>query len=188
MNLATALDIIDCDYAGALSCGEWQRHDHLDVDGIQASIWIKDGKYGLCCTGSNDGWDWARNFQLLPGWTGRGDSGRLYHRGIIKDARVIYAWSLRIPLAWVIGHSRGGGAAQIVGSSRAVRTVTFAAPKVLAPFQTQPPGWSEVANYTLGCDPVTWVPWGYSRVGTTHPLRCDGWGFAHGVASYRAVV
>jgi hypothetical protein len=187
MNLSTALDIIDADYAGDEKAGEWRRSDLLSLDGIQASTWAHvSGRSALCCTGSNDGWDWWRNFQPFPGWMGRGDSGRLYHRGMIEGARTVYAWVLRTPINYVIGHSGGGGVGQIVGSSRGSKTLTVCAPRVLVPFQTQPPGAELVENVILGCDIVSRVPVTYSHVGRVQRLTCRGWGFKHGTAAVRA--
>lgn len=166
--------------------------DRMAIDGCCASlVELVPGQRGLIVTGSNDGWDWARNFALLPGPTGAGDSGRLYHHGMIGDARIVWAFARKLNLAWCIGHSRGGGIAQIVGSSLGLPTMTFAAPKVLVS-RSQPPGAGRVVNWARDDDPVTWLVPGYRRVGRTvrlvRPWWSRLWPAGHGIAGYRELL
>lgn len=187
---ATVCRLIEADYACAITCDGWRGIDALDLDGCQATIWDREGRLTCVVRGSNDGWDWSRNLMFLPGWTGKGDSGRLYHRGILEYSRQIYAWLQGKPIDWMIGHSLGGGVCQIVGSSLGIISYTLAAPKVLLPFQSQPPGAELVTNAVLPGDPVPWLVPSYQHVGTVRSL-VPGSGFfggRHGVDHYSEAV
>lgn len=185
---ALACSLIATDYAGGDECTGWQWIDGLNLDGCQATLWASRGQTGCVVTGSNDGWDWSRNLVFLPGYSGKGGSGRLYHRGILAYSRTIYAWLKGKPIDWMTGHSLGGGVAQIVGSSLLIPSYTIAAPKVLVPFQSQPDGATFVRNAILPGDPVPWLVPGYQHIGATCKLvPASGWfGGRHGVAHYGA--
>lgn len=184
---AHALDIIIADYAAGDRTESHERHDALAVDGLHAGLWRdRDGSLGVVIRGSDSRMNWVRNFQFIPGFTAPGDSGALYHRGMIGDARIVWAWAKGKGIRWVIGHSRGGGVAQIVGPSLDVPTLTFGAPMVLAS-RVMPPGAYHAVNFVLRCDPVGRVVPGYRHVGRRVRQRCKGWGFAHSAKAYRAM-
>ena len=183
-----ALELIRSDY-----CRIW--HDSADelarlstTRGTEARI----VKYGddvvLICTGSNSGWDWLRNFWFLSDWwSEQGYSKRRYHRGHLRGAREVWGWictefweqhslvELRgMEVVWgewrtfithVIGHSRGGAIASIVGSSLEVPTITFACPPHVVDRWLVNPGDKHVTNYCGRFDPVCWMPPWMRRIG-----------------------
>ena len=122
--LEAAAMIVD-DYGG-----KWAPESkRLDIDGCQ--LYFHDGT--LVVRGSDDKRDWWRNLLALP-WTLAGDSGIHWAHGALVDARVVYAWCKafgqdRIKL--IVGHSRGGPVAQIVGYSLGIPVWTFASPRAL---------------------------------------------------------
>lgn len=183
---ATACALVAADYAGGSTYASWRRISDLDLDGCTATLWTNEEQVGAVVTGSNDGWDWSRNLMFLPGYSGKGDSGRLYHRGILDYARRVYGWLLGKEIDWLAGHSLGGGIGEIVGSSLAIPTVTMAAPKVLLPFQSQPPGSGYVTNHMLPGDPVPWLVPCYAHIGARSYLEPSSgtWGMRHGIEHY----
>lgn len=186
INHVDACGLIEADYVMGIAWSGWTSVDEIDLDGCQASLWERAS--GIVCVvrGSGDGWDWSRNLFFLPGWSGKGDSGRLYHRGVLDYARRVYAWVKGKPIDWMTGHSLGGGIGQIVGSSLGIPTYTIAAPKVLLPFQSQPPGAEHVTNAVLPGDPVPWLVPGNRHIGTQAYLapRSGIWGMRHGIDHY----
>lgn len=186
MTPRAACRLVEADYLDHDVVDDHIRIDTLDIDGCQASIWTDGTHCSLVTRGSNDGWDWARNFQFVPGWSMMGASGAAYHRGVLQSARMIFAWlkNAKRPITFSTGHSLGGGVGQIVGPSIGVPTITFAAPKVLA--RGSPPRADLVTNYVLPGDPVPWLVPGYRHVGKVVSLKPTSgwWGARHANRHY----
>ena len=150
----------------------------LDIGGVQARIVrVPDEPPVLLIRGTNEAEDWKLwNFLFKPQLqVGAGDTRR-WARGFLGYAERIYGFAKLAAttppgLSWIIGHSLGGAAAQILGPSLGIKTMTFGSPRPL--FDSRPPiGAEMVANHILSDDWVTkvpifwiWPPWRFKFVG-----------------------
>ena len=143
----------------------------LNKGGIQAYVFKHNNKPGLLIEGSNERSDWVKfNFRFWPKKC-KG-STRYWHKGFLNHANVAYRFAKDKNITFVLGHSLGAAAAQIVGSSLCVPTMAFASPRPLRDFQ--PKGHGFVQNICRTDDLVCFVPfklWGYKHVGQTHWLK-----------------
>lgn len=135
----------------------------IDINGVQALL-LKQGV--LVIPGTNEAFDWVRfnfevknllhfaseNVQEIPG-----DSGMKYHAGFLQYARIVYAFAKSLRPKFIIGHSLGAAAAQIVGSSLRLPTIAFASPRVTRA-HSRLPGEVHVLNVCRTDDFVTQVP------------------------------
>jgi len=108
---------------------------HIDVAGAQAHM-MSHGV--LVIPGSNDILDWVTNFDVykILGKTfgrkekARGSRGAVFHAGFLRHASRLQRFAKDNQAEYVIGHSLGAAAAQILGTSLAIPAVGFAAPRV----------------------------------------------------------
>ncbi|QBF33700.1 hypothetical protein [Thalassococcus sp. S3] len=111
----------------------------LDKDDVQAYL-LKNGV--LLIPGSNSVMDYlkfnlrvlnigGRQFRIDDGTTEKGHSGTLWHQGFLRHAKAIFDWideGGTRPI-FIIGHSLGAAATQILSKSYAVPGIGFAAPR-----------------------------------------------------------
>lgn len=133
----------------------------------------------------------GRRFGIGSDATERGASGTIWHQGFLKHAHAIFEWveaGQRRPI-YIIGHSLGASAAQILSKSWKVPAIGFAAPR---PRKARGP----IVNDELSLcilrddDPVCGLPGGFHHMGHTHLCRASrsAFGMNHTMAHYRAVV
>lgn len=147
--------------------GKWAPEaKRLDIDDVQLYL----HRRVLVVRGSDGRRDWWRNLLVWP-WTLAGDSGIRWAHGSLVDARVVFAWAKAIGpenIDLIIGHSRGGPIAQIVGYSLGLPVWTFASPRAL--YFGKPKLVAPVTNYMIANDPIRWFyPLG-RHVGEVKPL------------------
>jgi hypothetical protein len=121
MDIAEAADLIQKAYDGTLGP---RLATGLDLDGAQAFM-LRDGT--LIIPGTNELSDWG-NFNLA---VASGDSGREWHAGFMRHARIVYPFAKGAGAERVIGHSLGAASAQIVASSLGIPALCFASPRPL---------------------------------------------------------
>ena len=108
---------------------------HIDVSGAQAHM-LNHGV--MVIPGSNELIDWFNNFDVyrILGKTfgrnekGRGSTGAVFHAGFLRHASRLQAFAKEHDAQFLIGHSLGAAAAQILGTSLAIPAIGFAAPRV----------------------------------------------------------
>jgi hypothetical protein len=154
--------------------------------GMHATVGLVADARALICSGSNDAWDWVRNFRFVPWWW----EGRLWHRGFLAEAKRVVMWAEKQPQVDIVtGHSRGAAVAQILSLMLGVPAVTFAAPRPLW-FGSQPEGSHRVVNFCILQDPVAAGPvsrmLGFRHVGRVEWLDVPdvGAGEAHRIETY----
>lgn len=72
-----------------------------------------------------------RQLRMADDVTEKGDSGTIWHQGFLTYARVIFDWLAAIGRRpkFIIGHSLGAAAAQILSKSYSCPAIAFAAPR-----------------------------------------------------------
>lgn len=150
----------------------------LDHRGAQAVV-TKDRI--LLIPGSNDLSDWFKNFDVidLAGKkfkaqdASRSRSGALFHAGFWLHTQQIHGFAKENKVRFIVGHSLGAAAAQILGVALNVPTVGFASPRVKkgkGPVRHE----DKVLNICRTDDLVTRVPpseFGFRRLGKTYRLN-----------------
>ena len=121
MNIEEAADLVQRAYDGKLGN---RLAMALNLDGAQAYL-LKDKT--LVIPGTNEVSDWG-SFNLD---VSNGDSGRIWHAGFMKHARIVYPFAKAGGAKRIIGHSLGAASAQIVGCSLGVPALCFASPRPL---------------------------------------------------------
>jgi len=144
-----AISMIVDDYDGKYAPGSEQvNHDGMQIYYYNETLVIR---------GSNERRDWFWNVLTVP-WFLVGASGIWWTYGALVDARAVYMWCKgfgpsRIKL--IVGHSRGGAVAQIVGFGLGIPVWTFATPAVClwgTPKLEKP-----VTNWLIENDPIRMV-------------------------------
>ena len=147
--------------------------------GVQAYV-THDGD--LVIPGTNECEDWRRfNLQVhaqrsarIPGLkiVPQSDLGS-WHIGFLRHADSVFRFALPHRPRFVVGHSLGGAAAQIIGWRLRIPTVTFGAPRVYKGGARRRPGEGWVLNICRSDDPATGVPLlsGFRHLGSTRNLR-----------------
>lgn len=161
----------------------------VDVAGVQA-YYLTDGV--LVLPGTNELSDWTRYNLSVDAI--KGDSGRYWHRGFMNYAQLVFMFAKPLKPKFIIGHSLGAAAAQIVGASLKVPTIAFASPKVLSgKSKLAGEGW--VANYLRMDDTVCHMPpnigrKSYRHVGSRYWMAPDGVnvGEDHKIKNYMAIL
>lgn len=121
MDLNEAADLIQKAYDGKLGA---RLAVALDLDGAQAAL-LTDAT--LVIPGTNERSDWGDfNLDVTDG-----DSGRVWHAGFMRHARIVYPFAKAGGAARVIGHSLGAASAQIVAASLGIPALCFASPRTL---------------------------------------------------------
>ncbi|WP_425100959.1 hypothetical protein [Tropicibacter sp. S64] len=171
----------------------------LDQGDVQAHL-LDNGV--LLIPGSNSLMDYLK-FNLRVMWIAgkkysfsdpaceKGASGTIWHQGFLRHAKVIYDWvdSGGTRPTYIIGHSLGAAATQILTKSWGVAGIGFAAPR---PRKTRGPvkndGYCLLIN--RDDDPVTGLPAQFNHMGIVHRARASrsSLGPDHAMKHYRAVV
>jgi hypothetical protein len=171
----------------------------LDHDDVQAHL--LEGNI-LLLPGSNSVKDYLK-FNLRPislgntrlvlsdGSTERGASGTIWHQGFLRYSRVIFDWlkTAGVTPNYIIGHSLGAAATQILSKSYNAPAIGFAAPR---------PKWTKNRVVHDGrCllinrsdDVVPKLPNAYSHMGKTKLVRTniDKKFLAHSMPRYMAII
>lgn len=166
--------------------------------GAQAFV-TRDGD--LVIPGTNEHGDWTRfNIDVLgiadgpiPGLALVPVSQiGVWHNGFLRHADSVYRFARHHRPRFIVGHSLGGAAAQIIGHRMRIPTITFGAPRVYRG-RTRPlagEGW--VLNLCRSDDPVTGVPEiiGFRHLGTVRRLDTGGPVLArnHPMAKYLSLI
>jgi len=119
MRLTVAAELIQKAYDDDLGGIERAR---INIDGAQAMV-LSDGT--LVIPGTNEMSDWSE-FNLVHA---KGDSGRIWHGGFLKHAKIVYSFAKGAGVKRVLGHSLGAASAQIVAASLGVPAICFASPR-----------------------------------------------------------
>ncbi len=131
----------------------------------------------LVIPGTNECEDWRQfNLQIHAQATARIPGLLLvpqadiasWHFGFLRHADSVYRFARHRRPRFIVGHSLGGAAAQIIGQRMNLPTVTFGAPRVYKGRQPRLPGEGWVLNLCRSDDPVTGVPTlaGFRHLGT----------------------
>lgn len=139
-DIKLAAQMAEASYAGNKhpSLATALRHE-LDQDDVQA-LFLKGDI--LLIPGSNSVADYlkfnlrvlnigGKRFRLNDDDTEQGASGTVWHQGFLRHAQMIYAWLEREKLRpkYIIGHSLGAAATQILVRTYGVPGIGFAAPR-----------------------------------------------------------
>ncbi|MEM1373895.1 MAG: hypothetical protein AAGF78_05890 [Pseudomonadota bacterium] len=135
--------------------------------------------------GVNVEWGGAAScgFPVVPG-----DSGTLYHGGFLEYAQYVFCYAKAAKPKFIIGHSLGGAAAQIVGASLGVPALTFGSPAVTSTSERlDGEGW--VQNVFRPDDPIynVLLPFGFRLMGSQDPVAMvpsRPGGFSHTIPAY----
>ena len=150
MQIADACDLIQKAYEGKLGS---RLKVPLDLDGAQAYL-LKDDT--LVIPGTNEVSDWGDfNFDVTSG-----DSGRTWHAGFMKHARIVYPFAKAGGAKRVLGHSLGAASAQIIGCSLGIPALCFASPRPLRG-KKKFKGEHRVINVCRFDDAVCYFPFGF---------------------------
>jgi hypothetical protein len=160
MRLTVAAELIQKAYDDKLGALERAR---ISIDGAQAMI-LQDGT--LVIPGTNESDDWM-NFNLD---VSSGDSGRKWHSGFLKHAKIVFPFAKGAGAKRVLGHSLGAASAQIVASSLGIPAICFASPRPIRG-RTRFTGEHRVLNVCRFDDTVCYLPFvflGYRQLGKVH--------------------
>ncbi|MEO0378874.1 MAG: hypothetical protein AAF252_01300 [Pseudomonadota bacterium] len=174
------------------------RHE-LDEDDVQA-LFLKGDI--LLIPGSNSVADYlkfnlrilnigGKKFRLNDNFTESGASGTIWHQGFLRHAQVIFAWLERERLRpkYIIGHSLGAAATQILVRTYGVPGIGFAAPR---PRRSR--GAIKHSNLCLCVnrddDAVCELPTTFHHMGHVHHARAKRsvFGPDHSMKHYRKVI
>ncbi len=132
-----------------------------------------------------------RQLKMDDNGTEAGASGVVWHQGFLAYSSVIFHWLLsnNIHPRFIIGHSLGAAAAQILSKSYKAPAIAFAGPR--PKFTRQ-----RVRNdrkcllINRGDDPVPRLPSSFSHLATVKLISPAGNGFsiAHSMKHYRSIV
>jgi hypothetical protein len=136
----------------------------------------------LVIPGTNEIDDWHRfNLQVhaqqaarIPGLklVPLADVGS-WHFGFLRHADSVYRFARVHNPRFIVGHSLGGAAAQIIGHRLKIPTITFGAPRVYKGRFPRLAGEGWVLNLCRSDDPVTGIPTlaGFRHLGTVRRLN-----------------
>ena len=160
MRLTVAAELIQKTYDNKL--GGLER-DRISLDGAQAMI-LTDGT--LVIPGTNEAKDWVNfNLEVLSG-----DSGRKWHAGFLRHAKIVYPFAKGAGAKRVLGHSLGAASAQIVASSLGIPAICFASPRPIRG-KSRFTGEHRVLNVCRFDDTACHLPFvflGYRQLGKVH--------------------
>lgn len=150
---------------------------YLNVGGAQALI-MRDGV--MLIPGSNEFSDWLKNFNVLnilgrkfnATDASKSGSGAMFHAGFWHHTQQIHAFAKDNNARFIIGHSLGAAAAQILGVALDIPAVGFASPRVKRG-KHKVRYEDKILNICRADDLVTHMPpsdTGFRRLGTTYNL------------------
>jgi hypothetical protein len=199
-DIKLAAQMIDASYSGRsnLSLARAWR-DGLDKDDVTA-IFLKGDI--LLIPGSNSVADYlkfnlrvlnigGKRYRLNDGDTERGASGTVWHQGFLRFAKVIYDWLERNNYRpkYIMGHSLGAAATQILVRTYGVPGIAFAAPR-----PRRSAGSIRHSNLCLCInrddDRVCDLPGSFHHMGKVHRARAarSVFGPDHSMKHYRKVI
>ena len=147
---------------------------HLDRKGAQAFI-LDHGV--LVIPGTNELLDWFKNFDVYriaervfgPRDQARGNNGVVFHEGFLRHASIVNTFAQKHDVRFIIGHSLGAAATQILATSMNVPGIGFASPRTKRGMRLLK-NEEKVLNICRLDDLVTRVPpseAGFRRLGVT---------------------
>lgn len=132
-----------------------------------------------------------KRYSLSDDASARGSSGTIWHQGFLAHAKEITDWLAeenRTPI-YIIGHSLGAAAAQILTKTYGVPGIAFAAPR---PRKARGPLVNGKLCLCINRDDdfVCGLPGRFRHIGTVHDCAAEGsaYGAGHKMAHYRNVV
>ena len=133
----------------------------------------------------------GKRYRLNDDDTERGASGTVWHQGFLRFSKVIYNWIERENLKpkYIIGHSLGAAATQVLVRTYGVPGIAFAAPR---PRRSR--GAIKHSSLCLCLnrddDPVCDLPPNFHHMGKIHRARArrSAFGPSHKMKHYRRVV
>ena len=169
-----AAALIQAAYSGHLRFTAANTEQH-----IQAFI---TPERDLVIPGTNECEDWRRfNLQVHAPRNARIPGLKLlpqshvgsWHFGFLRHADSVYRFARRHQPRFIVGHSLGGAAAQIIGHRLHIPTITFGSPRVYKGRLPRVAGEGWVLNLCRSDDPVTGVPAlsGFRHLGTVRSLK-----------------
>lgn len=157
--VAEAAELIDLVYSGRLRFAAANSEP-----GAQAYL---TPERDLVIPGTNEQSDWSQYNLRVHGKPGQRIPGlklvplsdiRAWHFGFLAHADSIYRFAFHHRPRFIVGHSLGGAAAQIIGYRLQVPTITFGAPRVYRGGRQRRRGEGWVLNLCRSDDPVVGVP------------------------------
>ena len=166
---AEAAELVAAAYSGRL------RYSAANSEpGVQAFI---TPERDLVIPGTNECEDWRQfNLQVHASVNARIPGLMLvpvadiasWHFGFLRHADSVFRFARQHQPRFIVGHSLGGAAAQLIGYRMRLPTVTFGSPRVYKGRLPRLPGEGWVLNLCRSDDPITGVPtlWGFRHLGT----------------------
>lgn len=171
----------------------------LDQDDVQAHL-LDNGV--LLIPGSNSLMDYVRfnlrvlaiggkRFKMSSDTAEKGASGTFWHQGFLRHAKVIYDWvdAGGSKPTYIIGHSLGAAATQILTKSWKVSGVGFAAPRTRK-HRGPLSGEEHCLCLNRSDDPVTSLPGSFNHIGTVTKWKASSsvFGPDHAMRHYKTAV
>ncbi|MFZ7093356.1 hypothetical protein [Primorskyibacter sp. 2E233] len=136
-------------------------------------------------------WIAGKRYSVRDNTTEKGASGTIWHQGFLRHAKAIYDWveESGTKPTYVIGHSLGAAATQILSKSWGIAGIGFGAPR---PRKAR--GAIKNDEFCLCInrddDPVCRLPGSFNHMGTVHRAHASRSSFGpdHNMRHYRAVV
>lgn len=190
---AEAAALIDAAYSGQLA--------HIATNGEPGAQAFVTPERDLVIPGTNEFEDWTRfNLQVRAQGHMRIPGLQLvpqtqvnsWHFGFLKHADSVFRFARHFRPRFIVGHSLGGAAAQIIGPNLRIPTITFGAPRTYKGRLPKIVGEGWVLNLCRSDDPVTGVPAlsGFRHIGTVRQFR-TGLPVSsrnHPIANYAALI
>ncbi|WP_136441791.1 hypothetical protein [Pacificoceanicola onchidii] len=136
-------------------------------------------------------WIAGKKYAVKDAVSEKGASGTIWHQGFLRHAKVIYDWveAGGTKPTYIIGHSLGAAATQVLTKSWAVPGIGFAAPR---PRKARGPVKHDKLCLLINRDddPVTKLPFSFNHMGQVHRARAarSSFGPDHHMKHYKAVV
>ncbi len=171
--------------------------DSLDKDHVQAHL-TENG--WLLLPGSNSVLDYlhfnlrvfnvgGKKYRLSSSDTEKGASGTVWHQGFLVYSRRVFAWIGSRRPSFIIGHSLGAAAVQILSKSYDVPGIGFAAPRPRLSLGAVAHDDKSLSICRVD-DIVCGLAPGFHHMGDARFVEPadDGWGGAHSMKNYIEVL